>query len=695
MKPPRPRVAITGVGVVSALGLEAPTTFEALCVGRVGIDRVAGFDVAGLRCQLAAEVHASFEGVGDPEWSRSDRLAWSAAREALARAGFPVAPRDMSLAVGGTTGGMREAEAVLIRGEVLTESCARRLLSYPLSTTAERLGRDLGLAGHTASVCSACSSGANAIALAASWVETGRAESVLAGGTDALCRLTFVGFNALGVMSETPCRPFDVGRSGLTLGEGAAFLVLESEAHARARGADIWVWLDGFALGSEAHHITHPEPNAARAAKLISTSLSRAGLGASDVDYVNAHGTATQKNDESEALALRLALGAEVERVLVSSQKGQVGHTLGAAGAIEAAITVLALRHGDVPPSGGLVTPDPSLGLRHVVGCAEHARPRVAISTSFGFGGAGTVLTFVSPERIDARNELPLPSLGVAAISLQSGADSRGALARLDPARSRRFDLTSALVSAGAGHLLEQSVPQEEVGLVLGTAYGNVERTVEYLQRIVDRGPRFAAPADFPHLLPSAAAGNASIYLGLRGPVLSVADLATSSEAAWCTALALLEAGHGRRMVAGGAESEDAVVARVLAPLWAARTPGAARGSAASLALLAAESDPMLARIEYWSDSARPEHVPPPAPECSLVLAPDLDGVAPFIALSPWRAAPQRQVEGDDMPMEVRGGVALAQAVETIRSGNAKRVLVVSVGRRGHYAFVLAEGAAA
>ncbi len=240
MRPPR--IAVTGVGVVSALGPDAPATFSALFAGERGILPVTLFDVDGQRSKLAAEVRGLTIADVAPrgqaeEWSRTDTLAVLAAREALAMASAPAA-EPLGLAVGATTGGMYEAESVLAGLHAGGEQDAvRRLLSYPLSTSAERVAQVVGGVCHHATVCSACSSGANAIMLGAAWLLSGRCRRVLAGGTDGLCRLTFAGFNALGATDPEPCRPFDLHRAGLNLGEGAAFLVLETEADAVRRDA--------------------------------------------------------------------------------------------------------------------------------------------------------------------------------------------------------------------------------------------------------------------------------------------------------------------------------------------------------------------------------------------------------------------------------------------------------------------------
>lgn len=707
-----PRVAITGIGIVSALGSDSATTFRRLTAGEVGIRNVESFDVSGQRCRLAAEVRGldvrdiAPAGAAD-SWSRSDAMGLTAAREALAQARLDARTTPMALAVGGTTGGMREAEEILTRySDVLPAECARRLLAYPLSTPAERVADGIGGVTRIATVCSACSSSANAIALAGSWIVSGRARTVLAGGTDGLCRLTFAGFDALGVMSGEPCRPFDQRRNGMSLGEGAAFLVLEAEADAMARGAAVLGFLAGFSVGAEAFHITHPEPNAKVPAALIGEALSRAGLAASDIDYVNAHGTGTPQNDAAEGKALALALGTELERIQVSSSKAQVGHTLGAAGAIEAAITVLALANGVAPPTAGLETPDPAIPLRHVRGRAATGKLRAALSTSFGFGGTGVVLAFESADALARESELCARNLVVSAVHVAGplGSDPglyldatlpAGELSPepvLDPARSRRYDRVSALVSASSGHLLgDANLDPGRVGLAHGSAYGNVERSVEFLRRLFDRGPRFASPAEFPHLVPSAAAGNASIYLGLGGPVLNVSELGASAEASLALGASFIEAGLSDAMITGSAESRDAIVASVLGPLHSGKNLRPDRRGEGSVWLLlesesglATRNQKPLAKLRFWDEGAASVRLLPPISDDAQVLVPA--GLESLLG-GEWESRPRLSLADHPIPEEVRGAFALAAAVHLIASGRAREVLVLADGRNTVRAF--------
>ncbi len=274
-----------------------------------------------------------------------------------------------------------------------------------MSATADRLFEAAHPFRRTRTLCSACSSSANAIAIADTWIRTGKSTRVLAGGTDALCRLTYIGFNLLQAMDPSPCRPFDGKRLGMNIGEGAAFLLLESDESARARGVTPIAEIGGWAIGSEAHHITNPEARGTTAERLVRAAVARGGMSLDDVGYVNAHGTATPHNDRMEAAALAEVFGARLADLPVSSCKGQIGHTLGAAGAIEAAVTRRSRsRRACSRPTAGLVEPDAALAtMRHVREKGMPARVRLALSNSFGFGGSNTVLAIAEAERFSAR----------------------------------------------------------------------------------------------------------------------------------------------------------------------------------------------------------------------------------------------------------------------------------------------------
>ncbi|HXN33815.1 MAG TPA: beta-ketoacyl-[acyl-carrier-protein] synthase family protein, partial [Polyangiaceae bacterium] len=398
------RLWVTGVGLVTPLGAGVEATWTRLVRGDRAIRAIRLFGAGGQRASVAGEVDgvSAPDGEADGPWSRTSAMAWAAADEAMRAASVDVRRSRVGLVVGGTTGGMFENEQVLARlhAEPDGREAIKKMLSHPLTATGDCLEGRLGPFARVRSVASACSSGANAIIVAALWLLSGEVDIAVAGGSDGLCRLTLSGFNALGAIDPEPCRPFDRRRRGTSLGEGAAFLVLERADRSRTRrGAPPPIAeLAGWALGAEAHHITNPAPEGGLVASLIARAITRAGLSPRDIDYVNAHGTGTPANDAMEAAALARALGPEIARVPVSSSKGQIGHALGGAGAIEAVITSLVIARRVLVPTAGLEEPDPALALVHVPHVGQEVpRVRAAMTNAFGFGGMDTVLVFTEP----------------------------------------------------------------------------------------------------------------------------------------------------------------------------------------------------------------------------------------------------------------------------------------------------------
>jgi 3-oxoacyl-[acyl-carrier-protein] synthase II len=708
------RIAVTGVGIVSALGVGADATFRRLLAGERGFSPIREFDPKNARCRFAAVVEGMDIAAIAPRaeratWSRTDALALPAAREALSQARF--SSGRLGVAHAGTTGAMLETERDLVAPSASPQpERALRFLTDPLCATTERLVRTFGAGAVSSTVCAACASSAIAIVQASEWIRRGVVDVALAGGADALCALTFFGFESLGALDPEPCRPFDVGRRGLSLGEAGAFLVLERESRARARDASILAFLTGAATGAEAHHVTHPEPSGERAAALVRRAIEGARLAPADVDYVNAHGTGTLPNDRMEALALRSALGEAAPNAYVSSSKAQLGHTLGAAAALEAAITVLALSRGRVPATAGLEMPEDPL-LRHVRGSSLAAPLRAALSCSFGFGGTGAVLLFetsTAEPRALPNTATRVVVTGACAIGPR-GFDSGAALATyldpepraavapyeldprslLDPTRSRRFDRAAALVTAVVGRALSDAGTSEaSSGLVMGTAFGSVERSVRFVEKALLGGPRVASPAEFPHLVVSAASGNASIYLGLKGPVFAVSDRETSAESALSAAVSLLVAGQATAFVAGAAEAFDPLV-QAIHPKLGGRAATSERGEGAAFLVVENEAAALargarvLARVvgpfavaegesgaDFWPPSPRGR-----AEVVTGALSRALEAV---LERSPWGAPPRRSVLPASGCHEASGAFALAAAVSLVASGRADEALAVS-----------------
>jgi 3-oxoacyl-[acyl-carrier-protein] synthase II len=391
------RVVVTGRGVVCAAGngvgaLRAALHGEDTCIGPVTL-----FPTDGLRVHVAGEVRALpasrlLPAAARVRASRSDRLALVALEEALVESGIALplaAPARVGVAIGSSTGGMLETESYFER--TLSGSPAgawrKRLAAATVAAPTGLVAAALGAEGPRLSPSTACSSGAIAIALAAGWIRSGAADVVVAGGADALTRMTFTGFHALQALSSEPCRPFDRERRGLTLGEGAGIVVLESAAHAARRGARAIAEIAGAGLSCDAAHPTAPHPEARGAIHALRAALRAAGIAPHDVDYVNAHGTGTPQNDVAETLALKHVLGEAAGRVAVSSTKSLIGHLLGAAGAVEAIATVVAIEDGFAPPTLGLREPDPACDLDYVPLRGRPLAIASALSNSYGFGG--------------------------------------------------------------------------------------------------------------------------------------------------------------------------------------------------------------------------------------------------------------------------------------------------------------------
>jgi len=389
--PRRRAVVVTGLGAISPFGAGVKAFWQGISVGACAIRPITLIDTDGFRSRIAAEVPDAIG--GSPRRARADRLALAAAREALDDAGLGTAERrDTAVIVGGVGGGMLEVERwywARRRGEPAHPGAARATLP---ASHADVLAWRLGLDGPRETVVAACSSGAASLAMAAELITDGVITTALAGGADALTRVCFMGFNALKLLDPEPCRPFDRDRRGMSLGEGAAFVVLEDRDAARARGVPVYAELAGHGMSTDAFHVTAPHPAGDGMVRAMRAALAGARAEAGDVAYVNAHGTGTPQNDRIEAQALRTVFGEG--RILVSSTKSMIGHTMAAAGSLEALATVLALTNEIVPPTVHLTVPDPDVPFDCVPRTAREASLSAAMSNSFGFGGQNVTLLF-------------------------------------------------------------------------------------------------------------------------------------------------------------------------------------------------------------------------------------------------------------------------------------------------------------
>src|SRR6184192_3404638 len=396
------RVAVTGVGAVSPLGLDAPSTWRAAVAGESGIDWIRAFDASEFSVRVAGEVK-DFDPlqVASPKEARKlERnvlFALGAAREALADAnlnGFD--PNRVGIifgsAIGGVSGIVEQADVLRERG---SDRVSPNFLPQVLVDSASgQIAIALGLRGPNYAVVSACATGSHAVGEAAELIKRGDAEVIVAGGTEAAIHpLILAGFCAmrgLAVEEEDPphaSRPFDATRAGFVMGEGACALVLEDHEHARARGAEAYAEVLGYGASNDAHHMAQPEPEATGVALMMRRALERAGVEPERVGYVNAHGTSTPLGDLAETRAIKQVFGDHAYRLAVSSTKSMMGHCFVAAGAIEAMMCVRALRDGVLPPTINYEQPDPVCDLDYVPNEAREADVRVALSNAMGLGG--------------------------------------------------------------------------------------------------------------------------------------------------------------------------------------------------------------------------------------------------------------------------------------------------------------------
>jgi 3-oxoacyl-[acyl-carrier-protein] synthase II len=395
----RGRVVITGLGMFCGVGKDVAEFTDALRTGSCGIQPLELFDVSPFPAKIGSQIKGYdpldyFDSRSARKLSRSDQFGVIAAGEALRDSGAAdsYSPYDMGVCMGGGAAGMFQGEVwlkALLEGKSGQPSLLRGILPDQTSTD---IARTYNLGGYQGTVTTACSSSATAIGWAADLVASGRQRLMLAGGADTLSILTFAGFNSLRVVDPNPCAPFSLGRQGISLGEGAAFMVLEREADALARGARIHGAVLGYALAGEAYHMTAPEPGGAVPARVMREALERSAVDPSQVGWVNAHGTGTPLNDVVESNAMKLVFGERATQVPLVSTKGMTGHCLGAAGGIEAVATVIALNRRIIPQTLNFRGPDPECDLEY---CHAGSRPSdcsVAMSNSFAFGGNITSL---------------------------------------------------------------------------------------------------------------------------------------------------------------------------------------------------------------------------------------------------------------------------------------------------------------
>lgn len=394
------RVVITGMGVFCSVGKDVEEFRQSLRNGRSGIGPVTLFDTSKYPSKIGAEIRNDppekyFKKRELKRLSRTDQLGLIAAEEAVKDSGITCYPmEEVGVCLGAGAGGMLEAE--VYHREILLKGKSNPSLVLPFipSFTTSRIAERFGFSGPKVTITTACSSSATSIGYGADLIRKGEVKAVVCGGSDAMSELTFGGFNSLRAMDPSPCRPFDRKRAGMSLGEGAAILVLESLETAEKRGAKLLAEFLGYGIGGEAHHITAPEPNGVIEARIMGEALKEGGVSIDQVDHINAHGTGTPLNDKVETIAIKKAFGERAYAIPISSIKSMVGHCLGSAGAIEAVASVLSIVDGFIPSTINHKEGDEECDLDYVPERSREKEVKVVLSNSFAFGGNCTTLVF-------------------------------------------------------------------------------------------------------------------------------------------------------------------------------------------------------------------------------------------------------------------------------------------------------------
>lgn len=495
-------IAITGSGIVSAIGLNKAEVLRSLQEGRSGIGQMRHVQSAHT-CLPVGEVILSNDEMkarlGIPqreELSRTVLLGIMALEETLRDGGITpdLLPLRIVLINGTTVGGMDITErhfAEIERGEA--PECVRQ---HDCGSCTRLMADHFGLFADVATISTACSSAANAMVLGANMLKAGEADIVVAGGTEALSCFHLNGFNALMILDHEQCRPFDVTRAGLNLGEGAAFVVMESEVMAQRRGASVQAWLTGYGNRCDAFHQTASSANGEGATLAMQEALMMAGLQPADIQYVNAHGTGTPDNDSSESAALRRVFGDSMPPV--SSTKGYTGHTTSASGSIEAVICILAMSHSFIPANYGWHTAMPD-GITPTMGEA-HATLRHVLCNSFGFGGNDTALVLSTlPDDISSPIS-SLPSKNVSPLSqveLTGDSDLSAIRQYVKPMEARRMGKLMKATLLSSLMALEKAGVECPDAIITGTRFGCLENSEKLLRQLTDEGEQTVSPTLF------------------------------------------------------------------------------------------------------------------------------------------------------------------------------------------------------
>ncbi len=595
---PPPRVVVTSVGAITGHGSTATELWDAVVAGKGAIREVEHLSMEGYRTSIGGEVKDRVLPTHDYRRPPDFRdpvvdFALKAAEEAMGAAegiSASIPAERWGVTIGTCNAGLLSAEKWWIDQKAGLKADPRLLMLVTPQALAEALSGAFGLKGPVLSVNTACAASANAIGLALDLIRSGQADAVLTGGSDAFSDVLYAGFNSLESLSPNPAAPYSKDRTGLSLGEGGAMLVLVREDLAKAAGAPILAEILGYGLSADGYHATAPHPEGLGAGRAIKASLRNAGVRAEEVRYVNSHGTGTAKNDPAETKATKVGLGEAAATVAVSSTKSMIGHLLGAAGAVEAVVTSLALHNQIAPPTANFTESDPECDLDYVPNVARPMDMPVAMSNNFAFGGANvTLMMGAAGRRTDA---VPTPDLdravitGIGAVTcagpdidalwsawvegrtclMEEGGHSLGRIeldgsSYLNPKQRRRVDrlglaaVISTIQSLKAAGLEITDENRTRIGPILGTAVGPMESMEEFARGVIEEGASGANPAVFPNTVYNAATGQVAMLVGTTGPTSTVTAGHAAGASALCYAADLVATDQADAIVAIAADT--------------------------------------------------------------------------------------------------------------------------------------------
>lgn len=546
-------IAITGEGIVSAIGLDKASTLSALRRGESGIGQLRYLESCHTELPVGevklsnAEMKAQLGLAEDAEISRCSLMGALAIGQALSEAGLTAAKRrglSVALISGTTVGGMDVTERHF--AEMLRDgSHSELLLTHDCGHQTLQMGRLACPDADCTTISTACSAGANALALGAELLQSQQVDLVIAGGTECLSRFHLNGFNSLMILDHDRCRPFDRTRAGLNLGEGAAFVIMESEESALKRGAEVHAYLTGWGNSCDAFHQTATSPEGEGATLAMQKALARAGLKPTDISYINAHGTGTQNNDQTESTALRRVFGQQLPPV--SSTKGYTGHTTSAAGAIEAVISVLALREQFIPSNLGFAEADPDTIVPSMG--EEHAALQHVMSSDFGFGGNDTTLIF-SSEPVSAFRIPHSANIEEVSHVVVEGTDNLKEIHEfVKPMAARRMGKLQKATLLATLKALRQAGLEKTDAIIGSTTYGCLENGERMLQELAQDGEETCSPTVFMQSTYNTVASALAIHTHCHGYNITYCEPGHGLQAALRDARLLLEIGEAETVL--------------------------------------------------------------------------------------------------------------------------------------------------